>query len=270
MTYPRSRMAMVFGILVAIGSGSGQPQNASAKSDAPQVADAAAAGAQATPATMPSEAATGSATIRMTAKLEGAPPQRDVVKMNADPVCQQQHAEPFHMEDVVANAQGGLKNVFVYAKEGVTGTFPSPTASVTLDQSGCWYMPHVFGLQVNQPLEIVNSDATLHNVNAKPTVNPPFNVAQPVKGMKTTKKFPKPEVMVRFKCNVHPWMHAYAGVVSHPFFGVTDESGATTIAGLPAGTYTFEAWHEQYGTQTQSVTVADGETKSVEWIFQAK
>ncbi len=267
----RSYSPVVMGILVAIGCGSGKPQSAAAKTDGTaQMADATAASSPAAPAGSSATASLGAATIQLTARLDGAAPTREGVKMNADPVCQQQHTSAFYMEDVVVNAQGGLKNVFVYVKEGVTGTFPTPAAPVTIDQAGCWYHPHVLGLQVNQPLEIVNSDATLHNINAKPTVNPPFNVAQPVKGMKTTKKFPKPEVMVKFKCNVHPWMNAYAGVVNHPFFGVTDDAGAATINGLPAGTYTLEAWHEVYGTQTQSMTVGDGETKTITWTFKAK
>lgn len=261
-------------ILVAIGCGSGKPQNASAKTDGPsQVAEAPAASAPAvveTPASSQAAAGLGSAVIQATARLDGTVPQREVVRMNADPVCQQQHQGPFYTEDVVVNDQGRLKNVFVSITEGLSGTFPTPTTAVTLNQAGCWYQPHVFGIQANQPLEILNSDATLHNVNAKPALNPPFNVAQPVKGMKTTKKFPKPELMVKFKCNVHPWMNAYAGVVTHPFFGVTDEGGVVTLSGLPAGTYVLEAWHERYGTQTQTVRVADGETTSVEWTFKAQ
>jgi hypothetical protein len=256
-------------IVVAIGCGGGQPQSASAKTEGAQVADAAATSAAAAPAAGAAATALGSASIRISARLEGAAPAREVVKMNADPVCQQQHTSPFHTEDVVVGDQGGLQNVFVYVKEGFSGTVAPPATPVTLNQAGCWYTPHVFGIQANQPLEIVNSDATLHNVNAKPAANPPFNVAQPVKGMKTTKKFPKPEIMVKFKCNVHPWMSAYAGVVAHPFFGVTDAAGAATIAGLPAGTYTLEAWHERYGAQTQSVTVGEGATASAAWTFKA-
>ncbi|MBI3010751.1 MAG: carboxypeptidase regulatory-like domain-containing protein, partial [Candidatus Omnitrophica bacterium] len=155
-------------------------------------------------------------------------------------------------------------------KSGASPAASAPTQPVTLDQNGCWYTPHVFGIQANQPLEIVNSDATLHNVNAKPTTNQPFNIAQPVKGMKTTKKFTKPEIMVKFKCNVHPWMSAYAGVVNHPYFAVSDEQGAFSITGLPAGTYELEAWHEKFGTQTQTLTVAEGETKQTEWSFRAQ
>ena len=67
--------------------------------------------------------------------------------------------------------------------------------------------------------------------------------------------FDQPEIGVPFKCDVHGWMNAYANVVAHPFFAVTDDAGGFEIKGLPAGTYTLEFWHEQLGTQTQSVTV---------------
>ena len=203
-------------------------------------------------------------------KLEGNAPTLEPIKMNADPVCQQQHASPALSEDVAVTSNGMLKNVFVYVKEGVKGSFPAPAKPVTLDQAGCWYHPHVFGIQVGQSLEIVNSDATLHNVNVKPTSNTPFNIAQPVKGMKATKKFAKPEVMVNFKCNVHPWMHAYAGVVEHPFFSVTGEDGSFSISNLPPGTYVVEAWQEKCGAQTQTVTVGAGETKTADFTFKAQ
>ena len=267
MTRARLFTPTLAAILVAIGCGSGRPQDAAAKTDASsrgamQLAEA--------PAGVPPAAATGSASIHGAVKFAGTAPVMDRIKMDADPACQQQHATPVTAETVVVNGNGTLKNVFVYVKDGVQGTYPAPTTPVTLTQSGCWYTPHVFGLQANQPLEIVNNDGTLHNINAKPKTNQPFNIAQPVKGMKTTKKFTTPEVMVSFKCNVHPWMQAYTGVLNHPFFAVSDEAGNFTIAGLPAGTYVVEAWHEKCGTQTQTVTVHDGEAASIEVTFQAQ
>ncbi len=60
--------------------------------------------------------------------------------------------------------------------------------------------------------------------------------------------FTAPEVMVRFKCDVHPWMASWVGVVAHPFFAVSDNAGKFDIKGLPPGTYTLEAWHEKYDT----------------------
>ena len=257
----RARMlsSVAVAILIGIGCGSGKPQDASATTPSND-----------TPAETQPVAGGGSASIRGTVKLSGTAPTMGKIKMDADPVCQQQHSSPVYTEDVVVNGQGMLKNVFVYVKEGAPSSATTPTTPVTLNQSGCWYAPHIFGIQTNQPLEIVNSDATLHNINAKPTVNQPFNIAQPVKGMKTDKKFAKPEIMVTFKCNVHPWMHAYAGVLDHPFFNVSDADGSFTIGGLPAGTYVVEAWHEKYGAQTQKVIVADGESKAVEFTFNAQ
>ena len=266
-------------VLVAIGCGGSKPQSASATQGAQDETASSVQLAQATgqpsPDTSPPGASTqpagsGGASIVGTVRLVGPPPAPQPIGMDADPVCQQQHATPAMSEAVVVNPAGMLQNVFVYVQEGVQGSFPPPAAPVVVDQAGCGYHPHVSGIQVNQPLELVNSDSTLHNVNAKPANNPPFNVAQPVKGMKTTKKFTKPEVMVSFKCNVHPWMQGYLGVVDHPFFAVSREDGSFAIPHVPAGTYVLEAWHERYGTQRQTVSVGEGETKTVEWSFKAQ
>ena len=264
MTRMRFYSPMVAAIVVAIGCGSGTPQDASATTQTAEPA----APIQLAEAPAGTSPAAGGASIQGVVTFTGTAPAAAKVKMDADPVCQQQHTTPVMTEAAVVT-DGKLKNVLVYVKEGAAGPFPAAAQPVTLNQSGCWYTPHVFGIQVNQPLEIVNSDGTLHNINAKPVSNAPFNVAQPAKGMKTTKKFAKPEVGVKFKCNVHPWMSAYAGVFEHPYFSVSGDDGAFAIRGLPAGTYVIEAWHEQFGTKTQSVTVADGEAKSIELTFAA-
>src|ERR1019366_8419163 len=155
-------------------------------------------------------------------------------------------------EEVVVNDNGTLRNVFVYVKSGLEGkTFEPPTEHVTLEQKGCTYHPRVFGMQAKQPLDIVNDDDTLHNIHALPTQSKEFNVGQPNKGMKTTRTFATPEVMVKLKCDVQPWMAAYVGVLDHPFFSVSGDDGKFTIKNLPAGTYEIVAWHEKYGEQKQ-------------------
>lgn len=270
MSRARKFLPMVFAIAVAIGCGSSKPQDAAATGSQQQARPAEAADKPLMRlAEAPTGGAGGSAVIKGSVKFEGTAPAAEKVKMSADPVCQQQHTTAVMTEDVVVNSNSTLKNAFVYVKEGAKDG--SAAAPVTLDQHGCWYTPHVFGILVDQPLEIVNSDPTLHNVNAKPTINPPFNVAQPSnKSPKVTKKFSKPELGIVFKCNVHPWMKAYGNVMENPFFAVTGEDGSFTISGLPAGTYTLSAWHEKYGTQTQSVTVGDGQTQSVDFTFKAQ
>jgi hypothetical protein len=122
---------------------------------------------------------------------------------------------------------------------------------------------------VNQPLKIKNSDPTLHNIHPHPKINEQFNLAQPVQNMETNKTFTKEEVMIPVKCDVHRWMESYIGVLSHPFYSVSGDAGTYTIKNLPAGTYTIEAWHEKFGSQTAQVTVADGQAAESNFTFKA-
>ena len=187
--------------------------------------------------------------------FDGTPPKGQRLKMNADPVCMKAHKDAVLSEEVVANPNGTQRNVLVYVKEGLgSKKFDPPSAKVEFDQIGCMYSPHVLGIQTGQELIVKNSDPTLHNVHSLSKDNPQFNVAQPKKGMTLSKKFDKPEVF-KVKCEVHTWMGAYMGVFSHPFFAVTGDDGSFTLAKLPAGDYTIEAWHEKYGTQTAKVKV---------------
>jgi hypothetical protein len=223
------------------------------------------------PASTPA-ATTGAMNAGIKGKIafEGTAPKGEAIKMDSDPVCKSLHKEAVYTEDVVVNPNGTLRWVMVYVKDGLGDrTFPTPTEPVVLDQVGCHYVPHVFGMMANQPIEIRNSDETLHNIHAMPTVNTAFNIGMPRAGMKQTKTFKEVEMPVHFKCDVHKWMSCYTGVFNHPFHSVSGEDGSFEIKGLPAGTYTIEAWHEKYGTQTQSVTVGDAETKEITFTFKA-
>ncbi|MDA0986371.1 MAG: carboxypeptidase regulatory-like domain-containing protein [Bacteroidetes bacterium] len=186
----------------------------------------------------------------------GAAPKMPKLNMNADKSCKGMHTTRVSSEEVVINKNNTLKNVFIYVKEGAKPT-AAPTVPVTLSQKGCQYVPHILGIQVGQPFIIKNDDPTLHNVHSLGKANVQFNVAQPIKGMKLNKKFDKPEVMVKFKCDVHSWMNAYVGVVNNSYFAVSKDDGSFTIKGLPAGSYTLEAWHEKFGTKQIKITVAD-------------
>ena len=208
--------------------------------------------------------------ITAKATFEGQAPVAEKIKADADPKCKLIHPQGIQPEEVIVNSNGTLKNVFVYVKEGLGGqTFEAPKTSVVFDQQGCAYHPHVFGIRTGQTLEILNSDETLHNVHALPANSQQFNLGMPLKGMKLKKTFAKPEVMVKIKCEVHPWMRAFAGVLDHPFFGVTGDQGTAEIQNLPPGAYTLEAWHEKYGTQTQTITVVADQNQEVAFNFKA-
>jgi len=209
-------------------------------------------------------------TITGKVSLAGAAPKNEVIQMNADPQCAIQHKGkgPILSEAVVVGPNKGIRYAFVYVKSGLEGkTFAAPKTPAVLDQLGCHYAPHVLGVQTNQPVEIRNSDPTLHNVHSLAKNNPSFNLAMPVKGMKITKTFAKPEIMIKMKCDVHPWMTTYVGVVDHPFFAVSATDGSFTLKDLPAGTYTVEVWQEKLGSKTQTVTVGAADSKSANFSF---
>jgi plastocyanin len=240
------------------------------KSDS-KSADAGATPAAGTPAATASTGPTGDGVVSGTVHFTGTAPANPTVDMTEEPACKAKYTSaPIDSQVIVSN--GGLGNAFVYVKSGLPAgaTYAPPSTPAVIDQKGCEYHPRVFGMQVGQKLEIKNDDPLLHNIKAVPHVNRGFNISQPSAGMTTTRTFDKEEVMVPFQCNVHGWMQAHAGVLSHPFYAVSSPDGKFSIKGLPPGTYTIEAWHEKLGTQTATVTVGAGETKTADLNFTPK
>lgn len=214
-------------------------------------------------AAAPDPATTG--TITGTIVVNGTVPPPGMMRIDGDPKCVALAGSAQQpTEDLVVDGGNRLQNVFVYVKEGLPARmYRIPSEPVVLDQQRCRYAPRVLGLQVGQALTIRNGDPLLHNVRAEGAINESFDIGTPVQGMEVTRTFATREVMVPVKCNVHGWMHAYIGVLEHPYFGVSDGGGRFSIAQLPAGTYTLEFWHERLGTQTQQVTVTASETTDV-------
>jgi hypothetical protein len=259
----RNTWVGLLGIALATTLACGGSQETSSTAAKPESPSAASAGQKVDTAT--------AGDVKGVAMLDGAAPKNEPIKMNADPVCVKENTTPQFQETYEVGSDGkSLANVFVYVKDGLGNyVFDTPTKPATIDQKNCRYHPHVFGVMVNQPLEILNSDPTLHNIHALPKGNAEFNNGQPIQGMKTEHKFTAKEVMVPFKCDVHGWMNAYVGVLEHPYFQVTAKDGKFTLKGLPPGTYTIEAWHEKLGTQEVKVTLGAKETKDANFSFKA-
>lgn len=235
--------------------------------DAGEEAGEAGAGAPAGDAVQVDAATAGSVTG--TVSFEGDPPAGEPIDMAEEPTCAEKHDEPPMRMPVVVGDDGGLQNVFVRVSQGLPeGSWPTPTDDVELDQNGCVYEPHVLGVQTGQTLTIRNSDGLLHNINARPSNQRGFNVSQPT-DMTTDRTFAQPEIMIPVECDVHGWMQAYIGVQDHPYFAVTGEDGSFEIDNLPPGDYTIEAWHEEYGTQTQQVTVAESGEATADFTYSA-
>jgi len=200
--------------------------------------------------------------------FSGTVPHLARISLGSDKICAAENPDGIAPEQYVVSG-GGLENVFVYVKDGLDGYyFDVPSDPVKLDQRGCRFVPHVLGVRAGQPLTVTNSDDAAHNVHAIPAANPAFNKSQALKNMADTKVFETAEVMVPFKCDIHPWMQAFVGVIQHPYFAVTHDGGRFELKDLPPGTYTILAWHEKLGTTTRQVTIGPRESKDVTFTFQ--
>lgn len=193
----------------------------------------------------------------------GQVPAPRELPMNGNPECSSMHKGPVYSDELLVK-DGAVQNSFVYIKSGLASrSFTPPTESALMDNKACVYVPRVMGVQVNQPVILQNSDATLHNVHSYGKANKSFNLGLPFQGMKQTKKFTAPEVMVTMKCDVHPWMLGYIGVLEHPYFAVTSADGTFELKNLPPGEYVVEAWHEKLGVQSQTVRIEPREAKEI-------
>jgi len=222
------------------------------------------------PAGKPVDMATAG-TVTGSIKLDGAGPKPKNINMAAEPNCAKEHAgSPAQTEEVVPGDGGTLQNVVVYLKGDFSQySFTPASEPVMIDQKGCQYHPHVLALQTGEPLSVVNSDQTTHNIHPVPKDNREWNESQPPGSSPIMQSFARPEVSIPVKCNVHPWMKAYIAVFNNPYYVVTGKDGSFTIKNVPPGTYTVTAWHELYNSQDQMVTVGPSESKSVTITFKA-
>lgn len=246
---------------VACSSSSAPP---AAESSKPPPAAAAAKAAYFTPD--PATAAT------LTGKVSYRGPRLRLQKLriDEDAGCQQLNRSGLLEETVIVGAGGALANVFIHVKSGLEGKQfapPPPEAMVTVDQNHCRFSPHVFGVRVGQMIRVTNSDPLTHNIHPQPKQNREWNQSQEPGAPPLERRFVRPELYVRVKCNVHSWMRAYVSALEHPYFTVTGADGSFEIPQLPPGEYTIEAWQEKFGVQEQRIKVEPSSRPSITFTF---
>ncbi|MEO8483003.1 MAG: hypothetical protein ABI634_12390 [Acidobacteriota bacterium] len=212
----------------------------------------------------------GTITGRVT--VRGPRPAVQPIHMGLDPTCLEIAGATPVNDDLVVASDGAVGNAFVYIAAGLPpGAAPGPPATpVVLDQHGCRFVPHILGVRAGQPLEFVNSDPTEHTVHAEPGRNAEFNRLQPMQGMRESHVFTEPDVMLRLKCDRHPWMSAYIGIMEHPFFAVTAADGSFTLSGVPDGHYTVAMWHEQLGRLEREAAIVNQHVVHADFMIESK
>jgi len=218
-------------------------------------------------------AADSPATGQITGKIyfKGVKPKLARINMGKDPVCVSEHSGTVYAQDGAVNSDGTLPNAFVYIKQGsVNLARPAPRNSVDLTQKGCMYEPHVLGIMVGQPLQVLTLDPTTHNIHVVAKINREWNVTQQPGSPSAIRRFTHPEVMIPVHCNEHPWMKAYIGVVDNPFYAVTGGDGSFALKDVPPGDYTLAVWTATFGTQEQKVVVRPGEIATVSFTFVSR
>lgn len=202
---------------------------------------------------------------------KGPKPVAKIVSMEGEPACEKMNAgKPVYASEIVLDKNNGVGNVFVYIKSGLEGkTFEPPTEQVVLDQQGCMFVPRVIGVQARQPLAVRNSDDVQHNVHPSPKNNREWNEGMSPGAPDIVHKFARQEMMIRVKCNVHPWMRSWLAVMDHPYFTVTKPDGSFELKNIPPGDYTLGFWQEKLGELEQKVTLAPSASQALELTYTA-
>lgn len=219
------------------------------------------------------ERTAGSGTGEIAGKIyfKGTAPKLLPLDMQKDPVCVSEHSATVYAQDGAVNSNGTLPNAFVYIEHGsVNLAGPPPRNSVDVTQSGCMYEPHVLGIMVGQPFQVLTLDPTTHNIHVVAKINREWNVTQQPGSPSVIRKFTRPEIMIPVHCNEHPWMKAYIGVVDNPFYAVTGSDGSFVLKNVPPGEYTLAVWTATFGTQEQKVVVRPGETATANLTFKGR
>jgi carboxypeptidase family protein len=199
----------------------------------------------------------------------GTPAKARPIDTSKEPECAKVHPEKMVTDDVVTGPGNVLQNVVVHVSAGPPETAAAPRSAVNFEQKGCQYATHVLALRTGQDVSIANDDPFSHNIHPLAKINREWNRIQPPGTPPFTYSYENEEI-IPVKCNIHSWMKAYFVVLKTGHFAVTGEDGEFKLPELPPGTYTVTAWHEVYGTQTREISVAGGETRALNFVFQAK
>jgi plastocyanin len=210
-------------------------------------------------------AVTDGGTLAGAVTYEGQPPAPTKIEVTKDPeVCGKDKMAP----NLVIGPGNGIANVVVVVQATKGKKLELPAANPVFDQKTCEFHPHVLAFPAGSTIDVKNSDGILHNIHTTSTANPSTNQAQPKFKPLIQIKVEKAEWPIAVKCDVHGWMSGYWVSEDHPYYAVTDASGAFKIADIPPGDYKVELWQEKLGKKEMPVTIKAKEETKVAWTMK--
>jgi plastocyanin len=184
--------------------------------------------------------------IRGVVRLKG-----DVPGPSFEPITENQNVcgNKVQVSRLALGKDKGVAHAFVYLDGVPSVEDVRPRESLLIDQKNCQYAPHALVVPAGSKIDITNSDPILHNVHGQQVTEQGqqtlFNVAQPVRGQRTTVETSLTPGIVFLTCEAgHPWMSGYLFVANHPYVSVTGDDGEFVIEGVPPGNYRIKMWHE--------------------------
>src|SRR5437879_10831964 len=158
-------------------------------------------------------------TIEGEVDFTGKAPTPGKLTAEADPSC----AKETMTDPPVLVKNGKLENGWVHVTKGAKETAKPPDSTVEMDQKDCMYEPRMTTAVVGQKIVAKNGDPVLHNVHTYLGPTTVFNKGMPNDKTPALEYVAKEEGMLRWKCDVHPWMRGYTGITKH---GLQAVSGA--------------------------------------------
>lgn len=115
------------------------------------------------------------------------------------------------------------------------------------------FNPRVVIVPTSASVDFPNADPIYHNVFSVSGANR-FDLGLYRSGASKAKQFEQAG-LVRVYCNIHPQMVGFIMVVNSDFAAVTGPDGKFRFDGVPVGSWTLKAWHDEAGETAVLVTV---------------
>src|SRR5205823_4592504 len=126
-------------------------------------------------------------------------------------------------------------------------TNPAPVAlpkkRFTLVQKNKTFTPHVLVVTVGSEVDFPNKDPFFHNAFSL-FEGKRFDLGLYESGSTRSSRFDRPGISYLF-CNIHPEMSAVIIALKTPYYGMSNNNGAFSIANVPSGTYELRVWDER-------------------------